>query len=111
MSVAVNVIVPPAPDARLAAVAVRLVVLVLKPSEPLTVAPTKVSPAALRLSVRVTLAAALGVALAAAGATAVQLYSAMVYAGPELPVRIARDLAAILKANGFANVRQAVGTA
>jgi len=46
-----------------------------------------------------------------AGATAVQLYSAMVYAGPELPVRIARDLAAILKANGFANVRQAVGTA
>jgi dihydroorotate dehydrogenase len=46
-----------------------------------------------------------------AGASAVQLYSAMVYAGPELPARIARDLAAILKANGFANVRQAVGTA
>lgn len=46
-----------------------------------------------------------------AGASAVQLYSALVYAGPELPVRIARDLAAILKANGFANVRQAVGTA
>lgn len=46
-----------------------------------------------------------------AGASAVQLYSALVYAGPELPVRIARDLAAILKANGFANVRQAVGVA
>jgi dihydroorotate dehydrogenase len=46
-----------------------------------------------------------------AGATAVQLYSAMVYEGPELPARIARDLAAILKANGFTNVRQAVGTA
>ncbi len=46
-----------------------------------------------------------------AGASAVQLYSALVYAGPDLPVRIARDLTAILKANGFANVRQAVGTA
>ncbi len=44
-----------------------------------------------------------------AGASAVQLYSAMVYAGPGLVQRIARDLAARLKAEGFLNLAEAVG--
>jgi dihydroorotate dehydrogenase len=44
-----------------------------------------------------------------AGASAVQLYSAMVYGGPGLVGRIKRDLAARLKADGFATVAQAVG--
>ena len=46
-----------------------------------------------------------------AGASAVQLYSAMVYQGPGLIPRIRRDLAARLAADGFANVAEAVGTA
>ncbi len=45
-----------------------------------------------------------------AGASAVQLYSAMVYEGPGLVTRIRRDLAMRLRADGFANVAQAVGT-
>ena len=44
-----------------------------------------------------------------AGASAVQLYSALVFHGPGLVVRIAKDLAARLKADGFTNVAQAVG--
>ena len=44
-----------------------------------------------------------------AGAAAVQLYSALVFAGPGLVVRIRRDLAERLRADGFANVAQAVG--
>jgi dihydroorotate dehydrogenase len=44
-----------------------------------------------------------------AGARAVQLYSAMVYEGPSLPVRIRRDLAARLRADGFASLGDAVG--
>ncbi len=44
-----------------------------------------------------------------AGASAVQLYSAMVYGGPGLIGRIKRDLAARLRAEGFASVRDAVG--
>ena len=44
-----------------------------------------------------------------AGATAVQLYSAMVYAGPGLVTRVKRDLAARLRAEGFATVSDAVG--
>jgi dihydroorotate dehydrogenase len=44
-----------------------------------------------------------------AGASAVQLYSAMVYGGPGLVVRIKRDLAARLRAEGFGSVAQAVG--
>jgi dihydroorotate dehydrogenase len=44
-----------------------------------------------------------------AGASAVQLYSAMVYEGPGLVTRIRRDLAARLAADGFANIAQAVG--
>ena len=44
-----------------------------------------------------------------AGASAVQVYSAMVYEGPGLIARIAADLSARLKAEGFANVGDAVG--
>lgn len=44
-----------------------------------------------------------------AGASAVQLYSAMVYEGPGLVSRIKADLAARLKADGFARVADAVG--
>jgi dihydroorotate dehydrogenase len=43
-----------------------------------------------------------------AGASAVQLYSAMVYAGPGLVGRIQRDLAARLRAEGFNSVAEAV---
>jgi len=46
-----------------------------------------------------------------AGARAVQLYSALVYGGPGLVVRIKRDLAARLRAEGFVTVVDAVGTA
>lgn len=44
-----------------------------------------------------------------AGAVAVQLYSALVYEGPGLAVRINRELAALLKKDGFRNVAEAVG--
>ncbi len=42
-----------------------------------------------------------------AGASAVQLYSAMVFEGPGLVRRIKRDLAARLRADGFASVEEA----
>jgi dihydroorotate dehydrogenase len=45
-----------------------------------------------------------------AGASLVQLYSAMVYRGPALAARICRDLPALLRAGGFACVADAVGT-
>jgi dihydroorotate dehydrogenase len=45
-----------------------------------------------------------------AGATAVQLYSALVYEGPGLVARINRGLAERLKADGFASVGEAVGS-
>ena len=44
-----------------------------------------------------------------AGASLVQLYSAMVYAGPGLPVRILRDLAALLRRDGYASITEAIG--
>ncbi|MEO5337266.1 MAG: quinone-dependent dihydroorotate dehydrogenase [Magnetospirillum sp. WYHS-4] len=44
-----------------------------------------------------------------AGASLVQLYSALVYQGPGLVNRIKRDLSALLKADGFARVADAVG--
>jgi dihydroorotate dehydrogenase len=44
-----------------------------------------------------------------AGAAAVQLYSALVFEGPGLVTRIKRDLAARLRADGFASVSEAVG--
>ena len=45
-----------------------------------------------------------------AGASLVQLYSGLVYGGPGLPARIVRDLAALARADGFAEIAQAVGT-
>jgi dihydroorotate dehydrogenase len=44
-----------------------------------------------------------------AGASLVQLYSALVYEGPWLAAKINRDLAALLKRDGFANVSDAIG--
>ncbi len=44
-----------------------------------------------------------------AGASLVQLYTALIYHGPGLVVRIKRDLAACLRADGFATVAAAVG--
>ncbi|MBK0399957.1 quinone-dependent dihydroorotate dehydrogenase [Limibaculum sp. M0105] len=44
-----------------------------------------------------------------AGASAVQLYTAMVYEGISLPGRIARGLDALLARDGFASVADAVG--
>lgn len=70
-----------------------------------------------RLGVKLPLIGAGGVASGAdayqrirAGASAVQLYSALVYHGPTLPARIAADLAALLKRDGFGSVAEAVGT-
>lgn len=45
-----------------------------------------------------------------AGASLVQLYSAMVYEGPGIANAIRRDLVARLKADGFASISEAVGT-
>jgi len=45
-----------------------------------------------------------------AGASLVQLYSAMVYEGPHIAARIARGLAERLKRDGFSNIAEAVGT-
>jgi dihydroorotate dehydrogenase len=39
----------------------------------------------------------------------VQLYSALVFEGPGLVTRIKRDLAARLRADGFASISEAVG--
>lgn len=44
-----------------------------------------------------------------AGASLVQLYSALVFHGPELVTRIKRELAACLKADGYRAVAEAVG--
>jgi dihydroorotate dehydrogenase len=45
-----------------------------------------------------------------AGASLVQLYTAMVYEGPWIALRIARGLAQRLKREGFSNIAEAVGT-
>jgi dihydroorotate dehydrogenase len=45
-----------------------------------------------------------------AGASLVQLYSAMVYQGPGLARRVADGLAERLEAGGFASIADAVGT-
>jgi dihydroorotate dehydrogenase len=45
-----------------------------------------------------------------AGATAVQLYTALAYEGLSLVPRLLRGLEARLEADGFANVVDAVGT-
>jgi len=44
-----------------------------------------------------------------AGASLVQLYSAMVYEGPGLIGRINRDLARLLKQDGFSHIADAIG--
>ena len=44
-----------------------------------------------------------------AGASLVQLYTALVYEGPGLASRINRDLGALLERDGFDNVAEAVG--
>jgi dihydroorotate dehydrogenase len=44
-----------------------------------------------------------------AGASLVQLYTALVYEGPALVARVKRDLAALLRRDGFAAVAAAVG--
>jgi len=44
-----------------------------------------------------------------AGASAVQIYSALIYEGPGLVGAIKRDLAARLRADGFAHISEAVG--
>ncbi|RXD05307.1 quinone-dependent dihydroorotate dehydrogenase [Sphingomonas sp. UV9] len=44
-----------------------------------------------------------------AGASLVQLYTALVYEGPGLPARMLRELDALLKRDGFACVADAVG--
>lgn len=46
-----------------------------------------------------------------AGASAVQLYSALVFEGPALAAKVCQDLSLRLKADGFSNIAQAVGTA
>jgi len=46
-----------------------------------------------------------------AGASLVQLYTALIYEGPGLVQRINHDLAALLKRDGFQSVREAVGCA
>ena len=45
-----------------------------------------------------------------AGASLVQLYSAWVFAGPGLVRRIKRELAELLRQDGFNSVADAVGT-
>jgi len=45
-----------------------------------------------------------------AGACLIQLYTALVFAGPGLVVEIKRGLADLLRADGFASISQAVGT-
>jgi len=44
-----------------------------------------------------------------AGASLVQLYSAMVFLGPGLAAKIARDLEYLLRADGLANIAEAIG--
>ncbi|MEL7129754.1 MAG: quinone-dependent dihydroorotate dehydrogenase [Pseudomonadota bacterium] len=46
-----------------------------------------------------------------AGASAVQLYSALAFVGPGLVVRLKAELAKLLRADGFSDVREAVGKA
>ena len=45
-----------------------------------------------------------------AGASLVQLYSALVFEGPGLPRRILRGLEALMRRDGFASIAEAVGS-
>jgi dihydroorotate dehydrogenase len=69
-----------------------------------------------RLGPRLPLIGAGGIATAAqayarirAGASLVQLYSALVYEGPYLPARINAGLAALLRRDGFTAIGEAIG--
>ena len=46
----------------------------------------------------------------AAGASAVQLYTGMIYKGPTIVKQIKKDLIGILKEKGFKNITEAVGS-
>jgi dihydroorotate dehydrogenase len=46
-----------------------------------------------------------------AGASLVQIYTALVFSGPALVRRIERELALLLRADGFASIVEAVGAA
>jgi dihydroorotate dehydrogenase len=46
-----------------------------------------------------------------AGARAVQLYTALIYGGPSLVARIGRELAALLRRDGFSSLAQAAAAA
>ena len=45
-----------------------------------------------------------------AGASLVQLYSAMVYHGPGLGARIASGIEQLMRRDGFASIAEAIGT-
>jgi dihydroorotate dehydrogenase len=44
-----------------------------------------------------------------AGASLVQVYSALVYQGPGLASQMNRDLAQLVRADGYTNISEAVG--
>lgn len=44
-----------------------------------------------------------------AGATLVQIYSAMVYDGPPVITRIKQELATLIEKDGYKNINEAVG--
>ncbi len=69
-----------------------------------------------RLGSRLTLVGVGGVASGAdayakirAGASLIQLYTALVYQGPDLVARISHELAGLLAQDGFASLADAVG--
>ena len=43
------------------------------------------------------------------GASLVQLYTALIYEGPQIVSKILLDLANILKTDGYKNIREAIG--
>ena len=45
-----------------------------------------------------------------AGASALQLYTGLIYKGPTIVKEIKRDLISILKENGFKNINEAIGS-
>jgi len=46
-----------------------------------------------------------------AGASLVQVYTGLIYAGPALPRRVLEDLPILMKKDGYASIGEAVGTA
>ena len=45
-----------------------------------------------------------------AGASALQLYTGMIYEGPMMVKKIKKDLIKILKEQGYENIKQAIGS-